>query len=201
MSKDQVHAGRRLGSRAVRPLISLAAALAAACCASACGAASTASSTPASSSPPSSSGAPSGQAGGAAAAGRSTPGAVLADWIHQVAAGDRSAACQDMRQPGLSAQRSAATCMSAKGTATLAGLHSNFVTDGIKPTTPVSVTGAHVTGPSATISGSDVHVSGTTLDLLMVAHSTGVKPGQLTIAFDLAHIDGAWYVTDMNMNV
>jgi len=187
--------------RAVPPLVSLAAAVAAACCASACAGATTSTASGAPASTSADSGTPSGQGQGTIAASRSTPGAVVADWIHQVAAGNRSAACQDMREPGLSAQRSATACMSAKGTTTLTALHGNFVTDGIRPSTPISVATAHVTGTNATVSGSDVHLSGTTLDLLMVAHSTGIKPGQLTIAFELSRVDGAWYVTGMNMNV
>jgi hypothetical protein len=118
-----------------------------------------------------------------------------------VAVGDRSAACQDMREPGLSAQRSAAACMSAAGAATFTSLHGNFVADGITPTTPISVAVAQVSGASAMVSGSHVRVSGTTLDSLMATHSTGVKPGQLSIVFELSRIDGAWYVTGMNMNV
>ncbi|MGF7233941.1 MAG: hypothetical protein ACQSGP_03130 [Frankia sp.] len=91
--------------------------------------------------------------------------------------------------------------MSAKATTTFTALHSNFVTDGIRPNTPISVAAPHVTGTSATVSGSDVHVAGTTLDSLIVAHSTGVKQGQLATAFTLSRIDGAWYVTDMNMTI
>jgi hypothetical protein len=121
--------------------------------------------------------------------------------MHQVAAGDRGAACQGMREPGLSAQRSAAICMSAAGAATFRSLHSNFVTDGISPGTPISVAAAQVKGTSATVSGSHVRVSGTTLDSLMAAHSTGVKTGQLSIAFELSRVGGTWYVTGINMNV
>jgi hypothetical protein len=91
--------------------------------------------------------------------------------------------------------------MSAAGKATFAALHSNFVTDGITPNTPISVPTAHVTGTNATVSGSDIHLSGTTLDSLMAAHSTGVKQGQLSIQFQLSRVDGRWYVTGMNMNV
>ncbi len=91
--------------------------------------------------------------------------------------------------------------MSVKGSTTFTALHGNFVTDGIRPSTPISVASARIKGTNATVSGGDIHVSGTTMDSLMAAHSTGFKPGQLTIAFDLSRIDGAWYVTGMNMNV
>jgi hypothetical protein len=164
--------------RAQVPAVMLTAALAAACYVSACSSGSTAS-----------------------AAASSTPGAVLADWIHQVAVGNRSAACLDMREPGLSAQRSAAACMSAAGSSLFNSFHGNFVADGIKSGTPVSVSAAHVTGSSATVDGSDIHVSATTLDRLMTKHSIGVKPGQLAVSFGLSRIDGAWYVTNVNMNI
>jgi hypothetical protein len=197
MPKTQIWSGRPPGKRAVRLLVTLAAVLAAACCVSACGGASA----PTGSGTPASSGPPSGQGQGTAAVGHGTPGAALADWIRQVAAGNRSAACQDMRVPGLSARSSSAACLSAKGSTTFTALHGNFVTDGIKPGTPISVAAAHITGTNATVSGGDIHVSGTTLDSLMAAHSTGVKPGQVTIAFDLSRIDGDWYLTGMNMDV
>jgi hypothetical protein len=220
MPQTQVDAARRRGTRAAAPLAAaIAGALAGACCVSACGGgatvgtasgtpASSASSTPASSTPasgtpasgtPAGSAAPSGQ--GAAAASHSTPGAALADWIHQVAVGNRSASCQDMREPGLSAQGSAGVCMSAKAAGTFTALHHNFVIDGIRAGTPISVAAPHAAGSSVTVSGSDVRVSGTTLESLMAAHSTGVKPGQLTIAFGLSRVDGGWYVTGMNMNL
>ena len=92
---------------------------------------------------------------------------------------------------------SARTCASSK---TLTALHGNFTVDGITPGTPIRVAAAHVTGTSANVSGTDIHVSGTSLTSLMIAHATGVKPGQFTISFKLSRISGAWYVTDMNMN-
>ena len=201
MPQIQVYAGRRPRIHPARPLMPLAVALAAACCVSACGGgtASTAAGTRASSGTPAGSGEPTGQV--AVAVGRSTPGAAVTDWIRQVAIGDRKAACKDMREPGLSAQRSAAACMSARGAATFTALHGNFAIDGIRSSTPISVTAAHVAGTNATVSGSHVRVSATTLDLLIAAHSTGVKPGQVTVSFELSRIDGAWYVTGLNMNV
>jgi hypothetical protein len=91
--------------------------------------------------------------------------------------------------------------MSAAGKATFDALHGNFVTDGITPGTPVSVPAAQVTGTTATVNGTDIHLSGTTLASLMAAHSTGVKPGQLAIQFRLSRLSGCWYVTGMTMNV
>jgi hypothetical protein len=190
--------------------------LAAASCVCACGAASTATtpstatstpaspstpanpSTPASPSTPANPSTPASQGQSATAAIRSTPGAALANWIHQVAAGDRSAACDDMAAPEQSS--ALATCMSSGGTATFTAFHSNFVVDGIRPSTPIRVTGSHVTGSNATINGSDVWVSGTTMDTLVAEHSTGIKAGQVSLSFVLSRVDGAWYVINMNMN-
>lgn len=131
--------------------------------------------------------------------GRKTPGAALADWMHQVTAGRRAAACQDMGSPGFSVQETMAFCMSAKARPGFTAEHRAFVTYGIRPSTPVSVA-AHVTGTKATASAKDVHLSGTTLYSLMMAHSTGVKPGQFTVTFQLARIQGNWYVSGMNMS-
>ena len=220
MPRVQVYAALRSG-RLARSLAPLIAAVAVGCCASACsgGTTATASSSPSSpagagSSAPavasqpastaavaSASGTPAAQDQGTAAAGHSTPGAALADWMHQVAAGNRSAACHDMREPGYSAEKGQSLCMSSAAAASFNGMHTNFVTDGIKPSTPISVTGAQVNGTQATISGNQVHLSGTTLDSLMVAHSTGVKPGQFDMSFKLSKVDGAWYVGDVNMNM
>ena len=208
MSQTQLYAGRRPG-RPARSLAPLIAAAAVGCCVSACGSgtATTASGTPASSRQPASpgtasgSGAPAGQNGGQAAVRPATPGAALAYWIHQVADGNRRAACQDTTEQGLSAQRFMALCMSGAAAAEFNGLHKNFVADGIGPSTPITVAATHVNGTLATVSGSHVQVSGTTLDSLMAAHSTGVKPGQLDISFDFSRVGGAWYVTSWNMNV
>ena len=207
MPQTQVHAGWRPGRRALA-LAPLTAAAAAVCCVTACGGgtAATASATPGSSihavSPaaPSGSDSPAGQDQGTAAAGLRTPGAALAQWMHRVAAGHRRAACQDMAQPGLSAQRSMAACMSAAGTGTFGSLHSALVTDGVEPSSTIRAT-AHIKGTSATVDANDIRVSGTTLMSLMMAHGTGVKPGEVSMSFDLSRIDGAWYVTDMNLQL
>lgn len=207
MPKIKVDAGGRPGIRAVRQLTPLAAVLAAVCCVSACGGG-TASGThaqspaPRASSPaPSASAGSSSPAGGGSAGGGTTPGAALADYIHQLAAGHRKAACQDMGNPGFSAQRGMTLCMSARAEPMFTSLHRAFVTDGVKPSAPVSVTGVHATGTKATASAKDIHVSGTTLYSLMMAHSTGVKPGQATLTFPLSRVHGTWYVSGMNLNV
>jgi hypothetical protein len=38
-----------------------------------------------------------------------------------------------------------------------------------------------------------------TLDALILAHSTGVKPGQVDLSFMLSQIDGAWYWSGLNL--
>jgi hypothetical protein len=187
--------------RASRPLVPSAGALVAACCVAACasGAASTATTATTTAAGQTSSPA----AGSADVHG--TPGAVLADWLHQIVVGDYKTACADMADtskkatPGPSA---AAACATAKtATATLTALHGNFTADGLKPATPISVTSAQVTGTKATVNGTEVRASGKTLKSLMLAHSTGVTSKSFSISFDLAKIDGGWYVTDLGMNI
>lgn len=171
--------------------------LAAVTCLSGCGIASTAATSATTYHARATSSTPAAREPGTTAATRATPGAALVSWIHQIAAGDRSGACNDM-----AAQTSEMTeCMSAAGTTTFTSLHGNFVTDGIRSSTPIDVTGADVKGTSATIGGDDVRVSGTTLNTLVAEHSTGVKPGQLNFSFDLSRAEGAWYVTNFNMDV
>ncbi len=198
MAHTQDHTASRSRIRAIGPL---AGALAILFCASACagGAPSTASSGSSSPATP----------GTAAAVNRSTPDAVLTHWLRQVVRADYGRACQDMgRAAGGAAGTAAPAPYSATACASrsfgpasvLAHLHGNFTVDGITPRSSITVATAHVTGTSATVSGTDIHVSGTTLTSLMIAHSTGVKPGQFSISFTLSRIRGAWYVTDMNMD-
>jgi hypothetical protein len=117
-----------------------------------------------------------------------------------MAAGHRRAACQDMAQPGFSAQRSMAACMSAAGAGTFESLHKAFFTDGVKPSSAIRAT-ARIKGTSATVDPNDIRVSAATLMSLLMAHSTGVKPGEASMSFDLSRIDGAWHVTDMNLEL
>jgi hypothetical protein len=186
---------RRKGIAAGRALARLAGVAAAACCVGACssGAVSTITGTPVTSTAPASQGA------SAVAVDRSVPGPVLADWMHQLVRGDYQAVCRDMRDPGLSAERSAAECTSAQTQVGLRALHANFTIAGIKPTTPISAD-AHITGNDATVSGGDVNVAGKTLESLVLASSTGVKPGELSIQFTMVRVAGKWYVIAMNLD-
>jgi hypothetical protein len=184
----QNHTGARSHIRALRPLASAVAILFCACaCAS--GAIST-----------------------GAVVNRSTPGAVLTHYLHQIARGDYGAACQDMAGPlpgrPAPAPASATDCTSKSSvllsTDHLRGfnaLHRSFTGMGITPQSSITVAAAHVTGRKATVDGTDIHVLGTTLTSLMVAHSTGVQPGQFSISFELSRISGAWYVTGMDMSL
>jgi hypothetical protein len=162
-----------------------------ACCLSACGAATTAN-TAATTTTRSSQPAAAGQS----APSRATPGGALAGFIHQVAVGDRRAACADASP----VPSQVAECMSAKGTPLFTGLHKSFSGVGIRTATPILVTAGHVTGANATISASDVEVNGTSLLNLIVEHSTGVKPGQVSMLWMLDRVDGAWYVNNMSLN-
>jgi hypothetical protein len=186
----QNHTGARSRIRALRPLASALATLFCACaCAS--GAISPAGG---SSSPAPSTG---------VAVNRSTPGAVLTHWLHQMVRGDYGAACQDMAVPlpGRPAPTpySATFCASKSfaDDAAFTGLHDTFTTVGITPRSSITVATAQVTGTNATVDGTDIHVLGTTLTSLIAAHSTGLQPGKFSITFGLWHISGAWYVTEI----
>jgi hypothetical protein len=169
MARIQVKAGRRVGAHAARPL-TFVAVIAAAC--SACGG---------------------GGGRGAVVAAHSTPAAIVSDWIHQVASGNFEGYCQAEADPAERAGRDG-VCKSDQAKKALDAYHGNFVIDGIKPRSPIRVTAARVTGSNATVSGSDVRVGTGSLDSLVTAHSTGIKPGQLTWTFKLKRINGAWYV-------
>jgi hypothetical protein len=126
--------------------------------------------------------------------------------MQQVVRGDYPAACLDMAGGTSSSASptpySTTTCTSksAGAATTLTHLHDNFTIDGITPQSSITVANTQTGGTTATIDGKDVQVSGTTLTGLMIAHSTGVKPGQFTISFTLSRFSGAWYVTNLNMN-
>jgi len=141
-----------------------------------------------------------GASAASAPAAQGSPSAAMTRWLQQVVRGDYAAVCRDMgvvagATPGPT-PFSATTCAS-----TLTHLHDNFATDGLTPQSPITIGTVGTSGDSATIDGTDVHVSGTTLTSLMVAHSTGVQPGQFSISFKLSRIGTTWYVTDMNMNI
>lgn len=137
--------------------------------------------------------------GTGAAVSRSTPGAALTDWLRQVVRGDYRAACQDTATATASAPTSAKGC--ASWSRIMHALHGNFTVDRITPQSPITIVAAHVRGTSATISGTGIRVSGTTLTSLMLKHSTGVNPSQFSISFPLKRIRGAWYVAGLNMNI
>lgn len=195
----QVHAGRRPVARLARPLTCLAVILAA-CSASAC---STGTIPAASSAKSPGVSVQSSRQAQPDAGVHSSPGAVVADWVHQVASGNLIASCRDEMDPAQLAGRLGALCTSSLGRKAFTAYHGNFLIDGIRPGTPVTVTAAHITGSKATVSGSDVRVgvAGASLQSLMTAHSRGIKPGQLAIVFEVSRIDGAWYSTGMNITV
>jgi hypothetical protein len=181
-------------------LCPLACAVAILLCASACGAASTASGGSASPAPST-----------GTAVSRSTPATALKQWLDLVVRGDYGAACKDMDPPRGSIPSPpvpvpANLCSSKPSSSPsvipeLIGLHRNFAIDGITPHTSITVATAHVKGTITTVNGTDIHVSRTTLTSLMIAHGTGVKPGQFNISFTLWRASGAWYVTGINLSV
>lgn len=189
------HIGNRAGTR-IRVLCPLACALALLFCASACGAASTVSG-----------GSPGPAPSTGAAVSRRTPAPALTQWLRLLVRGDYRAACQDMFLPlgsiptPVPVAANACSSKSSRVRAELALLHANFAIDGITPHTSITVATAHVTGTSATVRGTDIHISRTTLTSLMVAHSTRVQRGQVGISFTLSRARGIWYVTGMNMGL
>jgi len=189
--------------RASHPLVRLAGALAAGCCVAAC--ASGAASTAAITATTSATAADQTSSPAASTADlHGSPRTVLADWLHQIVVGDYKAACADMAdtsEKAATGPRAAAACAASKAVTTLSALHSNFTVDGLKAATPISVTSAQVTGAQATVSGTEVNASGTTLSSLMIAHGTGVTAKSFAISFKLSKLDGGWYVTDLNMDI
>lgn len=134
-----------------------------------------------------------------ATASRRTPGAALANYVRDTAVGNRSAACEDAGAATVSGGMK--ECMGPAGTPAWNSLHKDFASFGIGPGTPIRVTVPHFTGESVTISAGDVRVAGTTLLVLILRHSTGIKPGQFSMSWVMERIDGAWYATNMNMNL
>jgi hypothetical protein len=138
---------------------------------------------------------------------RSTPGAALTHWLQQVVRGNYPAACLDMAGGSSStaspAPYSAKTCAATSTSAarTLTRLHDNFSIDGITPQSSITVGTTQATGTSATVDGKDIQVSGSSLTALMIAHGTNVQSGQFAISFILSRLSGAWYVTNLNMNI
>jgi hypothetical protein len=173
----------------------LACALAILCCASACDTGSAAS------------GRSSNPAAGTGAVSRRTPATALEQWLKLVVRGDYHAACQDSVPPPGSIHTpvpvpaNACSSKSSRELSVLTILHGNFSIDGITPRTPITVASTPARGAKAAVPGTDIHVSGTTLTALMVAHSTGLRPGELDLSFTLLRARGAWYVVGFNINV
>jgi len=133
-------------------------------------------------------------------AGQGTPAAALTHQLQQIVNGDYTAICQEdsMIAAAMPTPTSIPTSVCVS---TLTDLHKNFATDGLTTNSTFTIDPVKASGDSATISGTNVHVAGSTLTALMTAHSTGVQSGQLDISFVMSRISGAWYVTNMNMNL
>jgi hypothetical protein len=138
---------------------------------------------------------------------RSTPSASLTYWLRQVAAGNYTAACEDMTEPlkGSAAPlpNTAKVCTS-KSNPSSAGasvLHANFTTDGIRPGNSFKIGAVHFAGKIAGVKATDIHVAGSTLTSIMLKHSTGLKPGQLKLSFLLTRYHRAWYVAGVDLSI
>jgi len=142
------------------------------------------------------------------ASGTSTAEKALAKWIGAVVSADYTQACTVMADTEETPPKtfSAATCASDDPVVkqlepVLTGLHTSFAPDNAPNPPKVEVTGPAATGDSATITADKVSVEGQTLDDIVLAHSTGVKPGQAKISFGLTKIKDSWYVTDFHLNI
>jgi hypothetical protein len=141
-------------------------------------------------------------------AGRPATGQqVLADWVGAVIAGDYKRACTDMADVSASPPKvyTAATCDPANAEIktmerVLKGLRETFTPANSTGKPEVQVTGPAPTGDSATIAADKITVNGKTLDEVVLANSTGVKPGETNITFGVSKVEGGWYVTDFNLD-
>lgn len=133
-------------------------------------------------------------------AGQATPAAALTQQLRQIMNGDYTAICQEDSMIA-AAMPTPTSIPTSACVSTLTELHQNFATDGLTKNSTFTIDPVKASGDSATISGTNVHVAGSTLTALMIAHSTGVQSGQFDISFVVSRISGAWYVTNMNMNL
>ena len=142
----------------------------------------------------------SGGSASSTSADQATPAAALTHQLQQIVNGDYTAICQEDSKIA-AAMPTPTSIPTAVCVSTITDLHENFATDGLTKNSTFTIDPVKVTGDSATISGTNVHVAGSTLTALMIAHSTGVQSGQFDISFQEQRISGAWYVTNMNMNL
>ena len=138
--------------------------------------------------------------GSSTSAGQATPAAALTQQLQQIVNGDYTAICQEDSMVA-AAMPTPTSIPTSACVSTLTELHQNFATDGLTKDSTFTIDPVKASGDSATISGTNVHVAGSTLTALMIAHSTGVQSGQFDISFVVSRISGAWYVTNMNMNL
>ena len=137
---------------------------------------------------------------------RTSPVAVLADWLHQEVVADYHAACRDMGEPASAGTAASpaptpGACPSADTLSALKSFHGNFVADGLTPGSRISIWMPKPPGASVTVNGTTIMVGRTNLTALMTAHSTGVKPGELKLSFTMSDISGHWYVSDLNLDI
>ena len=184
-------------SRIVPPL---AAALAPALLVGACSSTASSTSVSTSTSPTTSTTPAATSSASSTSAGQATPAAALTQQLRQIMNGDYTAICQEDSMIA-AAMPTPTSIPTSACVSTLTELHQNFATDGLTKNSTFTIDPVKASGDSATISGTNVHVAGSTLTALVIAHSTGVQSGQFDISFVVSRISGAWYVTNMNMNL
>jgi hypothetical protein len=143
-----------------------------------------------------------------AAGGASTAEKALATWIGAVVSNNFTQACSIMADTEENPPKtfSAETCASDDPTVkplhtVLDGLRTAFTPDNAPNPPKVEITGPAATGTEAKITADKVSIAGQNLDDIVLAHSTGVQPGQAKITFGLTKLKNGWYVTDFNLNI
>lgn len=142
---------------------------------------------------------------------------VLADFVAAIVDKDYSRACLDMAAPTSSATNSplkpaTATQCSAGATASADGvspldslraLHESFTPKNATGQAMVSVSGGDASGSNSpiTIHANQIAVDGQSLLKVVVSHSTGVTTSNADLSFVMTMVGGAWYVSDMNIDI
>jgi hypothetical protein len=135
--------------------------------------------------------------------------ALLTDWLRHLLAGDYVATCQDMAAAAHSATpatvygparcRSMVADASLPGKAELASLRSALISPAVGPDARITVAGLRPAGTTAVESDTEVMLNGASISSILQAESTGLQPGRFTLGFALARIDGAWYLTAIDI--
>ncbi|UCM88124.1 hypothetical protein [Streptomyces marincola] len=145
-------------------------------------------------------GAPEGEGGGGATADEA-----VATWIAAIIENEPVDACLVMGTPGADGTPTANTAeLCAEGGAGsgegVAAFREAFSPEGTGAPPVVEVAGDAAASGTATFDGEQITVDGQTLQDIVVSNSTGIEAGQIGLEVESTEIDGAWYVTDINLS-